>query len=241
MRLPIQHPDYRYATVSNPYAAKLKALKGWVYSENETEEHRGKWREQFTNFKNQKTKTELSPELWVEIGCNTGHVTRAWAEQNPERLFIGIDWKFKIIHQGVEKAQKKDLKNLLFLRANVERIQYMFGEGEIDRLCLYFPDPWPKKAQQKNRFVKPSTLRDCAKIVKKGGVFHIKTDHAGYFEWMEKSLTEVLDVWKIEERTTDLHASHPNPHLLEIPDVTLFEKLFIKDKITIKSLTLRKI
>ena len=235
-RLPIQHPEYRYPEARNPYSQKLSDFKGYVYSENETELHCGQWRNQFLNS-NQNQKTELC----VEIGCNTGHVTRAWAEQNPDKLFIGIDWKFKIIHKGAEKAKKLGLKNLIFLRANVERIQYMFAENEIDRLCLYFPDPWPKKSQWKNRFLKASTLQDCARILKVGGIFHIKTDHAGYFEWMESAVQETKNLWQIEHRTTDLHASHPSPDKLEIPDVTLFEKLFIKDKIPIKSLTLRKI
>jgi tRNA G46 methylase TrmB len=79
--------------------------------------------------------------------------------------------------------------------------------------------------------------------MKKGGIFHIKTDHPGYFEWMlehlEIALKEAGLIWEIVEKTHDLHAEHPDAASLQIPDVTLFERLFIKDGIKINSLKLK--
>lgn len=238
MRLPLTHPDYIYGQAKNPYSAKLKEFPTLAYSDNATETFAGKWRDYFGI--SAALDSGKIRELHVEIGCNTGHVTRAWAAQNPENLYIGIDWKFKIIHRGAEKTAEKGLKNLLFFRANVERLRYMFGEGEVDALYLYFPDPWPKKAQWKNRFLKESTLREAARIVRPGGLFHIKTDHDGYYAWMQDAFKTVTDVWDLEKESLDLHAENPNVFKLEIPEVTLFEKLFIKDGIPIKSAWLRR-
>ncbi|MBS1961040.1 MAG: tRNA (guanosine(46)-N7)-methyltransferase TrmB [Bdellovibrionales bacterium] len=232
-RLPLTHPDYKYGLARNPYSAKLREFPSLAYSDNATETYAGAWREKFGI-------PGAGRELHVEIGCNTGHVTRAWAAENPEKLYIGIDWKFKIIHRGAEKTAEKGLRNLLFFRANVERLRFMFGAGEVDALYLYFPDPWPKKAQWKNRFLKESTLREAARVVRPGGLFHIKTDHDGYYEWMRDAFAKVGDVWEIERETTDLHAGNPDAGKLEIPAVTLFEKLFIKDGIKIKSAWLRR-
>ncbi len=239
-RLPLNHPDYRYGKAKNPYSAKLGEFPDLAFSDHATEEHAGRWREKFAATGELSAKGPPA-ELHVEIGCNTGHVTRAWAGRHPERLYIGIDWKFKIIYRGAEKASEKGLKNLLFFRGNVERIRYMFGEGEVDFLYLYFPDPWPKKSQWKNRFIKESTLREAARVVRKGGIFHIKTDHDGYFEWMREAFAKVGDVWAVEKESFDLHAGHPEPTKLEIPEVTLFEKLFVKDGIKIKSAHLRRL
>lgn len=237
-RLPLTHPDYRYGPARNPYSAKLGEFPGLAYSDNHTEEFAGHWREKFPAGPSLKSKDR---ELHVEIGCNTGHVTRAWAEQNPDNLYIGIDWKFKIIYRGAEKAAALGLKNLIFFRGNVERIRFMFGEGEVDALYLYFPDPWPKKAQWKNRFLKESTLREAARVVLPGGIFHIKTDHAGYFEWMQEAIAKTTDLWSVERSTTNLHAENPDATQLKIPEVTLFEKLFIKDGIPIKSVWLKRL
>ena len=46
-RLPLQHPDYRYSPSRNIYLAKIHSLPGRVYSDNETETHRGEWRGHF--------------------------------------------------------------------------------------------------------------------------------------------------------------------------------------------------
>jgi tRNA (guanine-N7-)-methyltransferase len=230
----MSHPDFRYGKARNPYSAKLAEFPGIAFSDHGTEEHAGHWREKFPL----QSKSRLP--LHVEIGCNTGHVARAWAERSPNELFIGIDWKFKIIYRGAEKAAAKGLKNLLLFRANSERLPFMFGEGEVDFLYLYFPDPWPKKAQWKNRWVKESTLRDAARIVRPGGIFHIKTDHDGYYDWMREAFEKVGDVWTIERETRDLHAGNPDATALKIPEVTLFERLFIADGIPIKSAWLRR-
>jgi tRNA (guanine-N7-)-methyltransferase len=234
--LPVHHPDFRYPSSKNPYWAKLKEFAGRVFSDNDTEAHRGHWREKFPN----------SPtELHVEIGCNAGHVVLEWAARSPQAAYIGLDWKFKPIFWGIEKAVKRKIANLLFFRAHAERVPYMFSEGEVDFLYLYFPDPWPKKKQWKNRFLTARTLASLAPVVKRGGVFHIKTDHAGYFDWMLEALAECEresgKLWKVIDQTRDLHAGNARASELVIPDVTLFERLFIADGIPINSMKLERL
>jgi tRNA (guanine-N7-)-methyltransferase len=229
--LPIYHPDYRYPVSRNPYWGKLQELQKAVFSDNQTETHKGNWKAQIPD--------SPSRELHVEIGCNAGHVIVEWAQRNPEIAYIGLDWKFKIIFRGAEKALKRKLTNLIFFRAHAERLMHMFAPQELDGLYLYFPDPWPKKAQWKNRFVTAERLRQIAPLMKPNGIFHIKTDHAGYFEWMVKAIEEASDSWEVLEITRNLHEGNPAPEKLEIPDVTLFEKLFIREQIPINSVKLR--
>jgi tRNA (guanine-N7-)-methyltransferase len=233
-RLPIGHPEYQYPASRNPYWAKLLELKGSVFSDNETETHSGVWRSQFEDHSNSGDR-----KLHVEIGCNAGHVIVEWATAQPRDAYIGIDWKFKPIFRGVEKAQKRNLKNLVFFRAHAERLTYMFGPDEIDHLALFFPDPWPRKSQWKNRFITVERLKEISKIVKKTGVFHIKTDHRGYFDWMLEAVEQSKDSWNVLEMSMNLHQAHPAPQSLEIPEVTLFEKLFIRDGLPIHSLKLQ--
>jgi tRNA (guanine-N7-)-methyltransferase len=235
-RLPVTDPEYLYSDSKNPYREKNRQFEGRVFSDQDTENHKGQWLAKFP--------ADTKRELHVEIGCNAGHVTLEWAASDPKGAYIGIDWKFKPIFWGIEKAVKRDIKNLVFLRAHAERLPFMFAPQEIDRLYLYFPDPWPKKKQLKNRFLTAQTLIRIAPLMKKGGIFHIKTDHAGYFEWMlehvELANKEAASpVWEIVDKTHDLHKDHPNPTGMTIPEVTLFERLFIKDGIKINSMKLR--
>jgi tRNA (guanine-N7-)-methyltransferase len=233
-RLPIHHPEYKYPASKNPYWTKLNEFRDSVFSDNETEAHPSTWRSRFPG-----TINSSQQELHVEIGCNAGHVIVEWAKTNPQHAYIGLDWKFKSIFRGAEKGLKKNLKNLIFFRAYAERIPYMFGPGEVDRLYLFFPDPWAKKSQWKNRFVTAERLLQIAKIMKPEGIFHIKTDHPGYFDWILDAVSQVSENWEVIEMTRDLHQNHPDPETLQIPEVTLFEKLFIKDGIRIQSLKLK--
>lgn len=236
--LPVNHPDFQYPRSRNPYYEKIHDDSGGlIFSEHGTEKHRGEWLKMFPA--KSLPGTSLN-DLHVEIGCNGGHVILEWAAKRPAEAFIGIDWKFKQIFRAAEKASERNLKNLLLFRAHASRLSYMFRKSEIDHLYLFFPDPWPKKSQWKNRWVNPENLRAAAETVKPGGSFWIKTDHDGYFEWMKDALAEVSDVWETLELTHDLHSAHPEPTRLVPPDVTLFERLFIRDGIKIKSVRLRR-
>ncbi|MCM2277311.1 MAG: hypothetical protein NDJ89_04490 [Oligoflexia bacterium] len=232
MHLPIHHPDFRYPESRNPYWKKLQSFAGKVFSDNETERLRGSWRQAFPQ-------AAAGGRLHVEIGCNAAHVLLEWANRNPGDAYIGIDWKYKPIFWAAEKAAKRGIGNALFFRAHAERLHYMFGPGEIDRLYVYFPDPWPRKKQWKNRFVTVETLTAFAPLLKADGIFHLKTDHPGYFEWMEDAVARTSDLWSVLERTDDLHQGHPDPTKLAIPEVTLFERLFIRDGLKIHSLKLQ--
>ena len=230
----VDHPEYLYPPSKNPYWTKLKNFPMFVFSDKDTELHTGQWRDCFLDRPSLPAR-----KLHVEIGCNAGHVITEWAKQNPQDAYIGIDWKFKIIFKAAEKAVKNNLKNLIYLRAHAERSTFIFAPGEVDFLYLFFPDPWPKKSHWKHRFMTADRFEQLSKVMKPGGVFHIKTDHRGYFDWILEALERSKDLWEVLELSFDLHKDHPSPETLQIPEVTLFEKLFIKDRLPIHSLKLR--
>jgi tRNA (guanine-N(7)-)-methyltransferase len=228
VKLPISHPDYRYSGSANPYWKKVQTYGASVMTDNQTEQFRGRWREQFVGV----VGAAVLP-LVVEIGCNAGHVIVEEAKRCPDRLFIGIDWKFKAIARAADKSQKLGLKNLILLRAHAERLRYMFGEGEITKLNLFFPDPWAKKSQLKNRFFTSDRLKEIAPLMSESGEFEARTDHPGYFEWMRAAVDASEREWTKIDETHDRHKDNPQAHLLKPPDVTLFESLFVKDGLPI--------
>ncbi|MCC7442164.1 MAG: methyltransferase domain-containing protein [Bdellovibrionales bacterium] len=237
-RLPVDHPGFKFHETRNPYYAKIRDLAdGGAALDHDAEERRGKWRDL---FRARAPGLPAQLRLVVEVGCNGGHLLNGWAEREPGTAFVGVDWKYKQIFLAADKARKKGLANALYVRNHADRIDYLFGEGEVDRLAVYFPDPWPKKSQWKNRTVREDWFRKAARVVRPGGELHIKTDHAGYFDWMEGHLGRCGELWETLELTRDLHAGHPSPLALEIPDVTLFERLFIRDGLPIHSMLLRR-
>jgi tRNA (guanine-N7-)-methyltransferase len=244
----IYSPDFKYAESTNIYWEKLKnlpeAMQGLALTDHDTETHRGTWRRRFLSSQKLPASEADALPLHVEVGCNAGHVSLEWAKLNPSQLYIGVDYKFKMIHKMAEKAAKFGVKNLLCFRANADRLEYMFAPGEIDFLYMFFPDPWPKKAQKKNRTANVEWLKRVAPLLRRGvpgrGIFHFKTDHREYFDFVVENLKELTEIYEVFDLTYDLHEHHPDPKSLKIPDVTLFERLFIKDGLPIHSLKLRR-
>lgn len=221
--------------MQNVYQEKLKALpheiRSQIFLDEETEKYQGCWRSCF-----QRKQTDQQP-LYVEIGCNAGHVITKWAKQHPNKMYIGIDWKFKAIYKAVQKIDFNSFKNILFFRSNAEKLPFIFGPQEIDAFYLLFPDPWPKRSHWKNRFITAHRLNQLVHLIKPEGFLHIRTDHASYFEWI-KSAIEESQSWTVIESSSDLYKNHPSPQKLEIPDVTLFEKIYIRKGLPIFSIKL---
>lgn len=238
-KLPVDHPEYLYPPSKNPYYSKIQALtkkaqRPLAFWDQEAESHKDHWPSLFHEG------SQTARPLHVEVGCNAGHVILEEATRRTQELFIGVDWKIKMITWAAEKAYKRNLRNLLFVRAHANRLSYLFGDSSIDTLSIFFPDPWPTLSQHKNRWVTERRLKMVAPALKPGALLWIKTDHPEYFEWMLQAVSACPELFEIESLTRDKFQGHPDPQSLTIPEVTLFERLFIKDQLPIRELKARR-
>ena len=121
--------------------------------------------------------------LWVEVGCGKGKFTAETAEANPDVLLIAVERCREAMVIAMEKAQKMGLKNVFFIDMDVANIEEIFAAGEMDRLFINFPDPWPRKKNAKRRLTHRSFLDKYCRTIKTGGEIHYKTDNAPLFEY----------------------------------------------------------
>ena len=84
-------------------------------------------------------------------------------------------------------------------------------------------------------------LTQVTPLIRPGGTFEVRTDHSGYFDWMLGEVAKVPELLEPVEQSRDLYAGHAAPQNLQIPEVTLFERLFIRDGIPIKKLLLKRV
>ena len=119
--------------------------------------------------------------LWVEVGCGKGKFTAETAQANPTVLLVAVERCREAMVVAMEKAQSMGLKNVLFIDMDVAEIESVFAPGEIDRLFINFPDPWPRKKNAKRRLTHRGFLDKYGRVVKQGGEFHFKTDNAPLF------------------------------------------------------------
>ena len=141
--------------------------------------------------------------LWVEVGCGKGKFTAETAQANPTVLLVAVERCREAMVVAMEKAQSMGLKNVLFIDMNVAEIESVFAPGEIDRLFINFPDPWPRKKNAKRRLTHRGFLDKYCRVVKQGGEFHFKTDNAPLFAFsLEEFAACGLTVKNV---TDDLH------------------------------------
>ena len=157
-------------------------------------------------------------DLTLEIGSYHGESLIEMAANHPERLFIGIEWRFRECFKAVEKAQRRGLKNLVFLRANVARLPYMFTPGELDQIWILFPDPWPKFGHMKWRVLHADFFRTLGLLLDPGKNLIIKTDHSDYAASISYELREAGCFAPVEESFGD--------ELLNTFPITPFERIF---------------
>lgn len=128
-------------------------------------EMKGHWREQY--FKN-------NHPVVLELGCGKGEYTVELARLYPEINFIGVDIKGARMWTGAKQALEAGLKNVAFLRTNIEIIDRFFAESEVQEIWLTFSDPQMKNAHK--RLTSTFFLNRYRKFLVDGGIVHLKTD-----------------------------------------------------------------
>ena len=136
----------------------------------------------------------------LEIGFGNGDTLVQQAAENPDRDFIGIEVHEPGVGHCLITAHRAGTENLrLIAHDAIEILQRQVVTGSLDRINLYFPDPWPKKRHHKRRIVQPSFLELCANCLAPGGSLHIATDWENYAEHIDEALG-VYDRFELVER-----------------------------------------
>ncbi len=145
-------------------------------------EMRGRWREDF--FKNDNP-------IVLELGCGRGEYAVGLARRYPDRNFIGVDIKGARMWSGATEALNEGLKNVAFLRTNIEIIDRFFAPGEVQEIWLTFSDPQMKKASK--RLTSTYFLQRYRRFLEDRGIINLKTDSNFLFTYT-KYVTEVNDL-----------------------------------------------
>jgi len=126
----------------------------------------------------------------LEIGFGNGDSLAAMAAAAPQRNFIGIEVHRPGVGHLLLKIEELGLTNLRVMRKDaVQVLKNALPEASLDRVQLFFPDPWHKKRHHKRRILQPSLVQLLARVIRPGGHFHAATDWENYAEHMMDVLT----------------------------------------------------
>ncbi|MCX8080782.1 MAG: tRNA (guanosine(46)-N7)-methyltransferase TrmB [Bacteroidia bacterium] len=185
---------------------------------------KGKWNSDF--FSNEHP-------IVLEIGCGYGEYTLGLGRADQSKNFIGIDRKSNRMWTGAGAALKEGLKNIAFLRTNAEFLDRCFAENEISEIWLTFPDPQPQKPRAGKRLTSPRYLEIYRKIIKTGGVIHLKTDSALLFKYTleichEQNINVILQTEDVYNYNPENNPQHKHWINTAVSIQTRYEKMFVE-------------
>lgn len=130
-----------------------------------------------------------SAPIWLEIGFGNGDALVDMAMRYPDTDFLGIEVHEPGVGQALMGIEAKQLSNVRILQHDaMEVLENMIPEAALNRVLLFFPDPWRKKRHFKRRIVQKEFVELVANKLEIGGVLHCATDWQDYAEWMLEKL-----------------------------------------------------
>jgi tRNA (guanine-N7-)-methyltransferase len=121
----------------------------------------------------------------LEIGFGMGETTAAIAAAHPDTDYLALEVHTPGVGSLLKQIAEGNLTNLRVIQYDaVEVVRDMLLPGTLAGIHVFFPDPWPKKRQQKRRLIQPDFVALLASRLAPGGYFHCATDWEEYAQQM---------------------------------------------------------
>jgi len=122
-------------------------------------------------------------EVILEIGSGKGRFLINTALERPDVNIIGIEKSLHYHRVIKERIAKRGITNIRLINHDAFLVvRDMLPDASLSEIHIYFPDPWPRKKEQKRRIIRPEVLKEFRRVLKDGGVGIYVTDHKDYFE-----------------------------------------------------------
>ena len=118
--------------------------------------------------------------VWLEIGFGGGEHLVSQAAAHPEVSFIGCEPFVEGVAKAIGGIEDHSLTNVRLWPDDARVLLDALSPGSIARAFILFPDPWPKRRQQKRRLVQPAFIAALARVLAPGSEVRFATDVASY-------------------------------------------------------------
>ncbi len=126
-----------------------------------------------------------SAPLTLEIGFGMGQSLLEMAMAAPEQDFVGVEVHRPGVGALLNGMLREDVGNVRVYSCDaMDVLRQCVADNSLDRVLLFFPDPWHKSKHHKRRIVNPVFAELVRQKLKPGGILHMATDWEPYAEHM---------------------------------------------------------
>ncbi len=130
--------------------------------------------------------------LDLEVGCGNGRWLREYARRNPDRNVVGNELVGKYVKEINRRTVRDQERTVRLLIGDIRAAALLcFGDGELARVFVNFPDPWFKARHLKRRLLNPAFLSLLSRKTERGGELTVATDDADYAAFVRECVAQV--------------------------------------------------
>ena len=156
----------------------------------------------------------LKKPLCLEIGFGHGENLIKMSLKKPCWFFIAIDPFLNGVAALLEKIKKNKIQNIFIFHGDGREFLKDLPINSISKVCILFPDPWPKKKHESRRIIQTEFLILLSKIMKEKSLVHVSSDdwtaqtwvlkiflNSKNFIWVNNNINEIYNKPELFEDT----------------------------------------
>lgn len=146
-------------------------------------------------------------EVRLDLGCGKGSFSIESAKREPDVLFVAMDAEPICVAYAAQHVCESGVANVVVVPGNGLRIREFFSPGELSRIYLNFPTPFPRKRDAARRLVNLERLMDYREVLAADADVRLRTDSQPLRDF---ALTQIpLAGYELTWRSDDARADRP--------------------------------
>jgi tRNA (guanine-N7-)-methyltransferase len=122
-------------------------------------------------------------EIWLEIGFGGGEHLLNHAAAMPEIGFIGCEPFLNGVAKLLAGIDELRLSNVRVRSGDAGALLAAMPSGFLTLVFCLYPDPWPKRRQNKRRLISAALIAELARVLRPGGQLRFASDIDDYCGW----------------------------------------------------------
>ena len=119
-------------------------------------------------------------QVWLEIGFGSGEHLLWQAERHTQIGFVGCEPFINGMGSLLGAIEERGIARIRVHDGDAREVLAWLPDRSIGRIFLLFPDPWPKRRQQRRRLLASETVSEFARVLVPGGELRFASDSGDY-------------------------------------------------------------